>query len=132
VARYYNLTYDQQNRILNAEFNADKHLHAERLDGCYLLKTSRKDLSGDELWRIYILLTRAENAFREMKSPLALRPIWHHHERRVELAYHLLIAVEKTLLDKGRDPRSRRSGDLPSPRCLRRHHQTAAHMGQAL
>ena len=108
VARYYNLTYDQQNRILNAEFNADKHLHAERLDGCYLLKTSRKDLSGDELWRIYILLTRAENAFRDMKSPLALRPIWHHHERRVDthvflcvLAYHLLIAVEKTLLDKG-------------------------------
>jgi transposase len=106
VARYFNLTYDQG--ALNAEFDADKHLHAQRLDGCYLLKTSRKDLSGDELWRIYILLTRAENAFRDMKSPLAERPIWHHLERRVDthislcvLAYHLLISIEKTLLDNG-------------------------------
>src|SRR5215472_6751375 len=54
VARYYKLSYDEPNGTLSAEFDADKHLHAERLDGCYLLKTSRKDLSGDELWRIYI------------------------------------------------------------------------------
>jgi transposase len=108
VARYYRFSYDEPNRTLSAEFDADKHLHAERLDGCYLLKTSREDLSGDELWRIYILLTRAENAFRDMKSPLAERPIWHHLERRTDthiflcvLAYHLLISIEKTLLDKG-------------------------------
>jgi transposase len=108
VARYYRLSYDEPNRTLSAEFDADKHLHAERLDGCYLLKTSRDDLSGDELWRIYILLTRAENAFRDMKSPLAERPIWHHLEQRTDthiflcvLAYHLLISIEKTLLDNG-------------------------------
>jgi transposase len=108
VARYYKLGYDEPNSTLSAEFDANKHLHAERLDGCYVLKTSRKDLSGDELWRIYILLTRAENAFRDMKSPLAERPIWHHLERRTDthiflcvLAYHLLISIEKTLLDKG-------------------------------
>ena len=108
VARYYRLSYDEPNRTLSAEFDADKHLHAERLDGCYMLKTRREDLSGDELWRIYILLTRAENAFRDMKSPLAERPIWHHLERRTDthiflcvLAYHLLISIEKTLLDKG-------------------------------
>jgi transposase len=72
-----------------------------------LLKTDHNDLSGDELWRIYTLLTRAENAFRDMKSPLAVRPIFHHTERRTEahiflcvLAYHLLIAIEKTLLDQ--------------------------------
>jgi hypothetical protein len=41
-----------------------------------------------------------------MKSPLAEPPIWHHLERRVDthiflcvLAYHLLISIEKTLLD---------------------------------
>jgi transposase len=108
VARYYKLSYDEPNATLSAEFDADKHLHAERLDGCYVLKTSREDLSGDELWRIYILLTRAENAFRDMKSPLAERPIWHHLERRTDthiflcvLAYHLLISIEKVLLDKG-------------------------------
>ena len=42
-----------------------------------------------------------------MKSPLAIRPIFHHLEPRTEshiflclLAYHLLIAIEKTLLDQ--------------------------------
>jgi transposase len=108
VARYFDLSYDAQTATLKAQFNADKHAKAERLDGCYLIKTDRNDLSGDELWRIYILLTRAENAFRDMKSPLAERPIFHHTERRTEahiflcvLAYHLLIAIEKTLLDHG-------------------------------
>jgi transposase len=108
VARYFDLSYDPQTATFDAQFNVDKYAKAERLDGCYLIKTDRNDLSGDELWRIYTLLTRAENAFRDMKSPLAERPIFHHNERRTEahiflcvLAYHLLIAVEKTLLDQG-------------------------------
>ena len=107
VARYFDLSYDPNTATFAAPFNADKYAKAERLDGCYLLKTDRTDLSGDELWRIYTLLTRAENAFRDMKSPLAARPIFHHTERRTEahiflcvLAYHLLIAIEKTLLDQ--------------------------------
>ena len=62
-------TYDQTKRAFTAEFKSDKHLHAERLDGCYLLKSSRQDLSRDELWRMYILLA----PFRDMKSPLAGR-----------------------------------------------------------
>jgi transposase len=43
-----------------------------------------------------------------MKTPLAERPIYHQTERRVEshiflcvLAFHLLVAIEKTLLDRG-------------------------------
>jgi transposase len=108
VARYFDLSYDPHAATLAAAFNADKHAKAEQLDGCYLIKTDRDGLSGDELWRIYVLLTRAENAFRDMKSPLAERPIFHHTERRTEahiflcvLAYHLLVAIEKTLLDRG-------------------------------
>ena len=108
VARYYSLSFDPKTATLVSMLDADKHAKAERLDGCYLLKTNRKDLSGDELWRIYILLTRAENAFRDMKSPLAERPIFHHLEHRVDchiflcvLAYHLLISIEKTLLGHG-------------------------------
>lgn len=108
VARYYDFSYDPQTATLVASFNAAKHAKAEQLDGTYLLKTSRHDPSGDELWRIYVLLTRAENAFRDMKSPLAVRPIFHHLEQRTDshiflcvLAYHLLIAIERTLLDQG-------------------------------
>lgn len=69
---------------------------------------NRQDLTADEAWRIYLTLTRAEAAFRSMKSPLAERPIFHPIERRVDthiflcvLAYHLLVAIEQTLLGKG-------------------------------
>jgi transposase len=108
VARYYRLSHDEKTATVVSTFDADKHLTAEKLDGCYLLKTDRKDLSADEIWRVYTLLTRAEDAFRDMKSPLVIRPIFHHKERRTDshiflclLAYHLLTAIEKTLLDQG-------------------------------
>ena len=48
----------------------------------------------------YIQLTEAEAAFRVHKSDLAIRPIWHHKERRIKA--HILIcfiayALWKTL-----------------------------------
>ncbi len=108
VARYYQLRFDMQTKRLTCEQDKDKMEKAEILDGSYLLKTDRNDLTADEIWRIYMTLTRAEAAFRAMKSPLAERPIFHQLERRVEthiflcvLAYHLLVAIEKTLLDRG-------------------------------
>jgi transposase len=108
VARYYQMIYDETGKTFTYQLDQDKHTKAENLDGSYLLKTDRDDLSADEAWRIYSLLTRAENAFQDMKSPLGERPIFHHFERRVDthiflcvLAYHLLVSIEKTLLDQG-------------------------------
>jgi transposase len=108
VARYHTLTYDAAQRRLFHEPNAEKKAKAELLDGGYLLRTDRKDLTGPEAWLLYMTLTRAESAFRSMKTPLAERPIFHHLERRVEthiflcvLAYHLLVAIETTLLGHG-------------------------------
>jgi len=108
VARYYKLKYHKQGKALICELDKERMRKAETLDGSYLLKTDRGDLSADEIWRIYITLTRAEAAFRTMKSPLSERPIFHQIERRVEthiflcvLAYHLLVAIENTMLDRG-------------------------------
>jgi len=108
VARYYRMEYDEEKKTFSYSLEESKRTAAEKLDGSYLLKTDRADLSAEEAWRIYTLLTRAEAAFRTLKSPLAERPIFHHKECRVEahiflcvLAYHLLIAIEKTLLDQG-------------------------------
>lgn len=108
VARYYQVGYDEGTKKVEWVVDEAKRGKAEKLDGSYLLKTDRNDLSADDAWRIYTLLTRAENAFRDMKSPLAERPIFHQIERRVDthiflcvLAYHLLVAIEKTLLDQG-------------------------------
>ena len=108
VARYYRMEYDEEKKTFAYSLEESKRTAAEKLDGSYLLKTDREDLSAEDAWRIYTLLTRAEAAFRTLKSPLAERPIFHHKECRVEahiflcvLAYHLLMAIEKTLLDQG-------------------------------
>jgi transposase len=108
VARYYHMEYDTEKKTFHYRLDEAKRQRAEKLDGSYLLKTDRKDMSADEAWRIYTLLTRTEAAFRTLKSPLRERPIFHHQEGRVEghiflcvLAYHLLISIEKTLLDAG-------------------------------
>lgn len=108
VARYSRLDYDAEQKTLTWQEDSEKKAVAEKLDGGYVLKTDRLDLTADEIWRTYILLTRVEAAFRAMKSPLAERPIFHHRERRTQthiflcvLAYHLLVAIEKRFLDAG-------------------------------
>jgi transposase len=108
VARYYQLEYDKASETLRFQCLEEKRTIAEKLDGGYILKTDRLDMSDEQIWRTYMLLTRAENAFRNMKSPLSERPIFHHFEDRVQvhiflciLAYHLLAAIEKLFQDKG-------------------------------
>jgi transposase len=108
VARYYAITYDAATRTLSWAEQTETKTAASALDGTYLLKTDRPGLADDEVWRLYILLTRVEAAFRAMKSPLMERPIFHHLEHRVQthiflcvLAYHVLVAIEKRFLDQG-------------------------------
>lgn len=79
-----------------------------KLDGNYLIKTNRKDLKQVEIWNLYVMLTRVENAFKDLKSYLGLRPNFHQIEKRVDghifitiLAYHLLHSIEYTLRQRG-------------------------------
>jgi transposase len=108
VARYYVITYDAANTNLSWKELADKKAIAKKLDGSYVLKTDRQDLTAEEIWRTYILLTRVEDAFRDIKSPLMERPIFHHLQDRTQthiflclLAYHLLAAIEHRFLQAG-------------------------------
>jgi len=90
----------------------EKQGYERSMDGNYLLKTNRTDLKGDEIWKLYTILTRIEDAFRDLKSYLGLRPNYHLIEDRVEghifisiLAYHLLHSIEYTL--RAKNDRSR-------------------------
>ena len=107
VARYYRLEYDAERQSFSWQEDVDKKAIAKKLDGGYVMKTDRQDLTADEIWRTYMLLTRVEAAFRAMKSPLLERPIFHHLQDRTQthiflcvLAYHLLVAMEKRFLDR--------------------------------
>jgi len=59
-------------------------------NGCYLLRTNVSDLTPAELRKTYIGLTEAEAAFRQLKGPLGLRPVYHQKDNRVEA--HIFIA----------------------------------------
>lgn len=108
VARYHRVEYDAERKALSSHEEMEKKAMAEKLDGSYVLKTDRRDLTADEIWRTYILLTRVEDAFRDLKSPLMERPIFHHLQYRTQthiflcvLAYHLLAAIEHRFLQQG-------------------------------
>jgi len=108
VSRYWTLDYDERAGNLVSQEIEEKKRMAEQVDGAYVLKTDRKDLSDKEIWKQYTMLTSVEAAFRDMKSPLAVRPVYHQLQKRVEahificvLAYHLLVAIEKLLKESG-------------------------------
>jgi len=104
VFRYTDVEVHEQSCALTYSINRTRQELAEQLDGSYMLRTDRLDMDGEQAWRTYMLLTRVEAAFRDLKTPLAERPIFHQLEHRVEahiflcvLAYHLLVAIENTL-----------------------------------
>lgn len=108
VSRYYAMAYDPATREFTAQEIPEKKAKATTLDGGYILKTDRTDLTAEEIWHTYVLLTRVEAAFRAMKSPLMERPIFHQLKHRVQthiflcvLAYHLLVAIENMCVRRG-------------------------------
>jgi transposase len=83
-------------------------------EGCYMLRTNIKDWSPEELWKAYIQLTEAEDAFRIQKSDLKIRPIWHQKEERV-LA-HILVCFLAYVLWKTLEGLCRQAGLGDEPR----------------
>jgi len=68
--------------------------------GSYLLRTNWTGADPKELWKLYIQLTQAEDAFRTTKSDLGLRPVYHHTAPRTEahiLVCFLALAMWRTL-----------------------------------
>jgi hypothetical protein len=62
---------------------------AELAHGAYLLRTNCSEKDPTKLWRWYIQLSQAEDAFRISKSDLSLRPVFHQKTERVEA--HILV-----------------------------------------
>lgn len=87
------------------------------LHGVYLLRTTAADLTAPELWRMYMQLTRVEAAFRDLKTDLVLRPIFHHKEERADA--HVLFAVLAYAMSVTLQLRHRRNGGaLTTPALL--------------
>jgi len=79
-------------------------LPVRRREGRYLLRTNLTAGAPEQLWTFYIQLTEVEQAFKELKHDLAVRPIFHHNENRIEahifvafLAYCLQVTLKANL-----------------------------------
>jgi len=68
---------------------ADRAAWAQHAHGAYLLRTNCLEEEPAKVWRWYMQLTQAEDAFRISKSDLSLRPVFHHKTERVEA--HILV-----------------------------------------
>jgi len=94
----------------------DKLRQARKREGRYLLRSNiTRGRTPEELWQFYIQLTEVEAAFKNLKNDLALRPIYHQLEQRIEahifisfLAYCLQVTLRRRLRDlaPGLTPRS--------------------------
>lgn len=86
----------------------------ELSDGCYLLRTNVTDWSDEDLWKAYIQLTEAEDAFRIQKSDLSIRPVWHQKEERVRA--HIFVCFLSYVLWKTLGQLCKKAGLGDEPR----------------
>jgi hypothetical protein len=81
---------DDQAPTFTYRLNRAKLRQVRRREGRYLLRTNLTGRDPAELWRYYIQLTQVEEAFKNLKGDLAIRPIYHQNEARIEA--HIFIA----------------------------------------
>jgi len=75
-----------------------------RREGRYLLRSNLTQDEAGAVWEKYLLLTRVEQAFKELKNDLSIRPIHHQRQHRIEahifvsfLAYCLFTTLRNLL-----------------------------------
>ena len=90
---------------------------ARRREGSYLLRSNIKSDDPGHLWRLYLQVVEVEQAFKELKNDLSIRPIYHQLETRIEahifiafLAYCLLVTLKQRLKTLAQPPQLVKSG----------------------
>jgi len=93
----------------------DKLRNVRRREGRYLLRTNLVGREPNQMWEFYIQLVHVEEAFKNLKGDLAIRPIHHQKENRIDahifvafLAYCMHVTLRCRLHDlaPGLTPRS--------------------------
>jgi hypothetical protein len=97
------------------QLDRKKLRQVRRREGRYLLRTNLTEHDPAKLWAYYLQLVAVEEAFKNLKGDLAIRPIFHKVEPRIEahifvafLAYCLHVTLHRRLhaLAPGLTPRS--------------------------
>ena len=97
------------------QLDRQKLSEVRRREGRYLLRTNLIASDPAQLWQFYLQLVEVEAAFKTLKGDLAIRPLFHQEERRIEahifiafLAYclHVTLGQQLKALAPGLTPRS--------------------------
>ena len=102
--RLVDVKVDEHAATFTYRLNRAKLKQVRRREGRYLLRTNLTETDPVKLWNYYLQLVQVEEAFRTLKSDLAIRPIFHQDERRIEahvfiafLAYCLYVTLGRQL-----------------------------------
>jgi transposase len=96
----------QRSRRVDFSFALDKARlrRVRRREGRYLLRSNLTASESSQLWEFYLQLVEVEAAFKDLKADLAVRPIFHQCEQRIEahifvafLAYCLHVTLKEKL-----------------------------------
>jgi hypothetical protein len=88
--RLVDIEMDKQSPTFTYALNRKKLRRARRREGRYLLRTNLTENDPALLWQYYIQLVAVEQAFKNLKQDLAIRPVFHQDEHRIEA--HIFIA----------------------------------------
>jgi len=95
---------DEKTGALTFSLERKKLRKVRRREGRYLLRTNLTDDDPAKLWQYYVQLVAVEEAFKTLKGDLAIRPVFHQDEKRIEahifvafLAYCLQITLTRRL-----------------------------------
>jgi len=102
--RLVDIEMDKASAMFIYTLDRQKLRQVRRREGRYLLRTNLTDNDPALLWQYYMQLVAVEEAFKNLKGDLAIRPIFHQEERRIEahifiafLAYCLQITLQRRL-----------------------------------
>jgi hypothetical protein len=88
--RLVQIEVPEENVALRFSLRKDKLRNIRWREGRYLLRTNLVGREPAQMWEFYIQLVHVEEAFRNLKGDLALRPIHHQKEERIEA--HIFVA----------------------------------------
>jgi hypothetical protein len=88
--RLVEIEMDKESSMFLHTLNRKKLRKVRRREGRYLLRTTLTESDPALLWQYYMQLVAVEEAFKNLKGDLAIRPIFHQEERRIEA--HIFIA----------------------------------------
>jgi transposase len=102
--RLIDIEMDRDNAVFRYSLNRARLRRARRREGRYLLRTNLSESDPALLWQYYTQLVAVEQAFKNLKGDLAIRPVFHQDEHRIEahifiafLAYCLQVTLQRRL-----------------------------------